>query len=200
MIKIVNILLGMMFIISCNNSNDNASADHNHEHAKHENMDEDKAESTEKKKPLSPKETTMANVGNTHVHIEYSSPGVRGRVIWGGLVAYDQVWSTGAHMATSIDFSTDIDFGGVAVKKGKYGFFTIPGKEKWILILNSNYDMHLADDYDVTLDIARVEVVPEILQETVEHLKYAVKDNGNGAGKFSVAWDKIHVSVDIQSK
>ncbi len=199
MFKIGMIILTAMLIMSCGNGNEQKTEEHDMDHTEHESHDEKKTE-VAKKKPLSPKETTMANVGKTHVHIEYSSPGVRGRVIWGGLVAFDQVWSTGAHMATSVDFSTDIDFGGVAVKKGKYGFFTIPGKEKWVLILNSNYNMHLADDYDVALDIARVEVVPEDLEETIEHLKYTVMDKGNGAGTFSVAWDKIQVSVDIQSK
>ena len=41
----------------------------------------------------------MANIGDNHVHLDYSSPRVRGRQIFGGLVAYDQVWSTGAHNA-----------------------------------------------------------------------------------------------------
>jgi len=199
MIKIANILLVSFLLVSCGNSAENNTADNEHGDQMHKGHDEKKSAVKEKKKPLSPNETTMANVGKTHVHIEYSSPGVRGRVIWGGLVAYDKVWSTGAHKATSVDFSTDVDFGGVAVKKGKYGFFTIPGKDKWVMILNSNCEMHLADDYDSALDIARIEIVPESMPETVEHLKYTVKDNGNGAGTFSVAWDKIQVSVDIKS-
>ena len=197
MFKIVNILFAAMLIMSCGNNKTEATEEHDHK--EYASEIEKKPEAT-KKKPLSPKETTMANVGKTHVHVEYSSPGVRGRVIWGGLVAYDNVWSTGAHKATSVDFSTDVDFGGVAVKKGKYGFCTIPGKDKWIVILNSVYDMHLADDYNAAKDIARIEVKPKALSETMEHLKYTVKDNGNGAGTLSVSWDKIKVSVDIKSK
>ena len=196
MIKIGMILIAGLLMMSCGNNNDPAAGDH--DHAQHEEKAEKKSDTV--KKPLSPKETTMNNVGKTHVHIEYSSPGVRGRVIWGGLVAYDNVWSTGAHKATSVDFSTDVNFGGVAVKKGKYGFFTIPGKDKWVVILNSNYDQHLADDYDAALDIARIEINPEDLSETVEHLTYNVNDNGNGAGTLSVAWDKIRVSVDLKSE
>ena len=199
MFKIGNILLAAMLMVSCGSNSNSTEATAEHDHSEHASQEEKKP-ATAKKKPLSPKETTMANVGDTHVHVEYSSPGVRGRVIWGGLVAYDQVWSTGAHKATSVDFSTDVEFGGVAVKKGKYGFFTIPGKDKWVVILNSNYDMHLADDYDAAKDIVRVEVEPEALNQTMEHLKYSVKDNGNGAGTLSVAWDKIKVSVDIKSK
>ena len=43
-------------------------------------------------KPKSPKMTAMAMVSTNHVHIEYGSPSVRGRNIWNGLVAYNQVW------------------------------------------------------------------------------------------------------------
>ena len=196
MIKIGMILLAGFLIVSCGNKHEHTAG--GHDHVQHEGQAEKKSDTV--KKPLSPKETAMSNIGKTHVHIEYSSPGVRGRVIWGGLVAYDKVWSTGAHMATSMDFSTDVNFGGVAVSKGKYGFFTIPGKEKWVVILNSNYDQHLADDYDAELDIVRIDVKPEDLSETVEHLTYTVNDNGNGDGTLSVAWDKIRVSVDIKSE
>ena len=98
-------------------------------------------------KPKSPKMTAMAMVGTNHVHIEYGSPSVRGRNIWNGLVAYNQVWSSGAHKATWIDFGQDILVEGKVIPKGKYGFFTIPGKETWTLILSKTWDMHLADDY-----------------------------------------------------
>ena len=46
--------------------------------------------------PLSPRISAMANIGEAHIHIDYSSPSVRSRTIWGGWVAYDQVWVMGA--------------------------------------------------------------------------------------------------------
>jgi hypothetical protein len=66
------------------------------------------ASTTTAAKPKSPRMAAMAMVGNNHVHIDYGSPSVRGRNIWNGLVAYDQVWATGAHRATTIDFSDDV--------------------------------------------------------------------------------------------
>src|SRR5688572_27386481 len=50
----------------------------------------------------SPRRFVMDFIGSNHVHVDYGSPGVKGRTIWGGLVAYDEVWATGAHHATSI--------------------------------------------------------------------------------------------------
>ncbi len=148
-----------------------------------------------KKKSLSPRTQAMANIGDTHVHVDYSAPSVRGRVVFGGLVAYDNVWVTGAHSATSIDFSTDVEIDGQVVKKGKYAFFTIPNKEEWTLILNENYEQHLADDYDAALDIIRVNAKIKTLEEPVETLTYEVNDN-----EMSVAWDKVKVNLPIKSK
>jgi hypothetical protein len=50
----------------------------------------------------SPRRAAMATIKGCHIHIDYSSPGVKGRSIWGGLVAYDQVWAAGAHTATKL--------------------------------------------------------------------------------------------------
>ncbi|RZM24943.1 MAG: DUF2911 domain-containing protein, partial [Pedobacter sp.] len=56
----------------------------------------------------SPQLVTMRTIGGVHLHMVYSSPGTRGRVIWGGLVPYDQVWVTGAHKATTLDINRPI--------------------------------------------------------------------------------------------
>src|SRR3990167_5853083 len=104
-------------------------------------------------KSKSPRTSAMAIVGNNHLHIDYGSPSVRGRNIWNGLVAYDQVWATGAHKATWIEFSEDVKINSQLIPKGKYGFFTIPNKKEWTIILNKDWDMHLADDYTPKNDV-----------------------------------------------
>lgn len=85
------------------------------------------------------------NLGDTEVTINYGSPGKRGRVIWNGLVSYDQVWVSGSHWATAVTFSKDVVIEGTDVPPGTYGFFTIPGRETWTLIINKHFDQHLAD-------------------------------------------------------
>ena len=74
--------------------------------AQHEHPKADTTKSATK--PKSPRLSAMAMIGDNHVHIDYGSPSVRGRTIWNGLVAYNQVWATGAHKATWIEFSKDI--------------------------------------------------------------------------------------------
>jgi hypothetical protein len=142
----------------------------------------------------SPHRTAMATVNGTHVHIEYSSPGVKGRVVWGGLVAYDKVWVTGAHKATSVQFSKDIMINGTKIPAGQYAFFTIPGKEKWTAILNTHFDQHLADDYNEKEDVIRVEVKPEE-HDLTQRLTYSVNRIDDKSGEIVVQWEKILIKL-----
>lgn len=151
-------------------------------------------------KPKSPRMAAMAMVGNNHVHIDYGSPSVRGRNIWNGLVAYDQVWSTGAHSATTIDFSEDVIIDGKEIKKGKYGFFTIPGADTWVLIINKDWDMHLADDYSKENDVIRIKVKPETLLETKESLTFEVNPLAENKGEVKLMWDKLSVNFIFKNK
>ncbi|BFG70197.1 hypothetical protein KACHI17_10780 [Sediminibacterium sp. KACHI17] len=139
----------------------------------------------------------MKTIGDTHIHIEYGSPGVKGRMIWGGLVAYDQVWATGAHNATSIDFSKDVTIGGKKIPKGKYALFTIPGKTEWTIILNTNYQQHLADAYNISEDIVRVKVKPVRKQQVTQRLTYSVIPSGKDAGVM-IEWEYLIVTLPIK--
>src|SRR5690606_4616469 len=76
----------------------------------------------------SPKASVMQTVGLTEITIDYSSPGVKGRTIWGDLVPYDKVWRAGANAATKITFSQNVSINGTEVAKGTYSIFAIPSK------------------------------------------------------------------------
>ncbi len=154
---------------------------------------------TESKKPKSPKTSAMAMVGDNHIHIDYSAPSVRGRQIFGGLVAYDEIWVTGAHKATSISFDKAVTIGDKQVPAGKYGFFTIPGEKKWVIILNKQWDMHLADDYQQSEDILRMEVAPETLEKPVEMLTYTVNTTDGKNAVVSIAWDTVRISFEVRN-
>jgi len=122
-------------------------------------------------KAKSPRTSTMALIGGNHVHIDYGSPSVRGRNIWNGLVAYGQVWATGAHKATWIEFSSDVQINNKLVPKGKYGFFTIPDKNEWTLILSKDWDMHLADGYKAKNEINKIITKPKKKKNLKQYLQ-----------------------------
>lgn len=172
----------------------------NQDHSTHQHGEHDSPAATPDTIKGSPHRTTMANIGPVHVHVEYNSPGVRNRVIWGGLVPLGEVWVTGAHNATSVQFYDGVKIAGKVVPKGKYAFFTIPDTPAWTLILNKNWDQHLADEYDVKQDVLRLKVVPDTLATPQERLLYQIVADNKKQGKLEMQWEKLKVSLPIELK
>lgn len=151
--------------------------------------------------PKSIKAQAVGKIGATNVVVQYSSPKVRGRAIWGGLVPFEKVWATGANQATVIEFDRPIEIGGVAVAAGKYAFFTIPKPGNWTLILNKNWNQHLADKYDEKEDVLRLEAAPQPNAHT-ERLQYFIEPPASegGEGGISVAWESLKLRLPVSSK
>ena len=139
-------------------------------------------------------------VGQAHISINYYSPAVRGRIIWGGLVPFDKVWSTGAHMATSLTTDQSLVVGDVTLDAGTYAIFTIPSKEEWTFIINRNWEQHLADDYDTKEDLVRIKVKPIIKEINQERLRYSISDLNESEGKIIIAWEKLEIPISIKLK
>ena len=179
-------------VLSCKNQEQKKKEEHNHQETQTQQKD------VPKKKPLSPHKSTMAMIGDAHIHIDYSSPGVRGRIIFGGLVGYDNVWQAGAHMATWIETNKDLIINGEVLPKGKYGFFTIPSKEDWTIMINKNWNQHGKDDYDANDDVIRFKVTPSISDKITEHLEYKVNKISETEGSISLAWEKVTISFPFK--
>ena len=178
------------FILSCS---DNGSGDH-----KNHGQDSSNANAaTDTSKKSIPSEAKKW-IGNTDIKINYHSPGVRGRVIWGGLVPYDEVWVTGAHSATTMELGKDFQIGDKTIPAGKYALFTIPGKEEWTVIINKNWDQHLADEYAERDDVVRIKVKPQTTEEVTERLKYEIDQTGERTANIIISWENIRVPFHLE--
>jgi hypothetical protein len=138
------------------------------------------------------------SVGKADIRINYYSPAVRGRIIWGGLVPYDAVWVAGAHNATALEVSRDFQVGGQTIKAGKYAIFTIPGREEWTVIINKRWNQHLADDYKETEDLVRINVKPQATENITERLKYGIEQTGDKTATISISWEKLRVPFELK--
>lgn len=136
-------------------------------------------------------------VNNDSIIINYHSPGVRKRVIWGGLVTYDEVWVTGAHDATTIEFKNPITVNGTALPAGKYALFTIPGKKEWTVIINKHWEQHLASEYDSLDDLVRIKVKPKKNEHT-ERLQYFIEMDNDNDGTILMKWEKIRIEFPVK--
>ena len=177
----------ILLIFACKNNNQNQSGDQHQNHKTEDNT-------SSSKKTLSTHKYAMAMIGDAHIHIDYSAPSVRGRIIYGGLLAYGEVWQSGAHNATWIETNKDIIINENLLKAGKYGFFTIPNKDKWTIIFNKNWNQHGKDDYIENDDVLRFDITPEISEEITEQLTYKVEGLNDKEGTISLSWEKVSVS------
>ncbi len=145
----------------------------------------------------SPAAKVTQTVGLTEITIEYSSPGVKGRKIWGGLVPYGEAWRAGANQATKITFAKDVTVGGTSVSAGSYAFLAIPTPNEWTLILNKDFNQFGAFSYKPELDVVRIQVQPKAIAHR-ERLAYLISDFTDDAASLDLEWEKLRVSLPVK--
>lgn len=140
----------------------------------------------------------MATSGYTEVSVEWSSPAVKGRKIWGAVVPYGAVWRAGANEPSKVTFSTDATVDGKKVPAGTYAFYVIPAEgADWTVILSKELKLWGAFGYKPDSDLLRVQVKPEAVPHR-ERLAFEVLDAGEGGGKLALAWEQVRLSVPFQ--
>ncbi len=148
--------------------------------------------SAEAQNPIaSPRDATHATLNGAKVLIDYGRPSKRGRVIFGGLQQFGEVWRTGANAATTLVTDKPLKIGTLAVPAGTYTLFSIPGEARWQLIVSKKTGQW-GTQYDESHDLGRVDMEVATLPEVVE--KFEIKIDG---GKLRLAWDKTAASVSI---
>jgi len=152
----------------------------------------------DKSKRASPPETATGTIAGSTITINYSSPAVKGRKIWGSLVPYDKVWRLGANEATIFETSKDITVEGKKLPAGKYSLYAIPGEKEWTFIVNSKtgqwgIKMDGSTTEDPANDVLRVMAKPMKSSAFNERMKIVV----NGSG-FTVEWENLKVPVSIK--
>ena len=145
---------------------------------------------------VSPAATVTQTIGLTDLTVAYSRPGVKGRVIWGGLVPYDEPWRTGANEATRFTTTDPVQFGGKELAAGTYSLFTIPGKDEWIVVINSEKDLWGAYEYKPEKDVMRVTVKPTAV-ESQEWMEFSFEDLTPNSANLVLRWEKLRVAVPI---
>ncbi len=142
----------------------------------------------------SPAATATGKIGAANVTVNYSSPGVKGRKIFGGLETYGKVWRAGANEATTVDFSKAVMVEGKALPAGKYGFFVIPAESgQWTVIFNKEPKQWGAFKYDEKQDALRVLVTPRKTAAVTERLAYEVTPKA-----LVLRWENVELPVAIK--
>ena len=149
-----------------------------------------------KDKPASPPMSSMNEIdGGVVVAVNYSSPGVKERKIWGELVPYGKVWRTGANKATVFAVNKDVLVEGQKLAAGKYALFTIPGESEWTIIFNKTSDQWGAFKHDKSKDALSVKVKPQAAANNRERFAIDV----NEEGLVTIGWAKLEVPFRVKA-
>jgi hypothetical protein len=133
------------------------------------------------------------------VKTDYSSPRVKGRKIFGGLVPYGQVWRTGANEATTLVTDTNIKVGDKDVPAGSYTLFTVPNADKWTLIISKKtgeWGIPYPGEGD---DFVRVDMRASQLPSPLENFTIGFDQTGSTCA-MHIDWEKTRATVDISEK
>ena len=156
-----------------------------------------KAQATDKSKRPSPAAHAEFRFGDGKtVIVDYSSPGAKGRVVYGGLVPYGQIWRAGANEATTFVTNTDLMVGGRAVPAGSYTIFVIPKQDKWTLIINKKTGEWGVPYPGESSELLRVDMKVSALPAPVEDFRIAFDKAGNN-GTMRMDWETTRASVEI---
>ena len=147
----------------------------------------------------SPDQEFKQQVGFTEVQVKYSRPSARGRVIFGELVPFNEIWRTGAHDATTIWLSDSIKINGINIPSDTFSLFTIPGKSEWTIIFNKVAEMHGTSDYAEANDQLRFKVKSEKAPRFYETLTIEINDLTKDGASLYLLWENTLVKFPLQS-
>lgn len=179
-------------------------------------------------KPIRPsqKASVMQTIGVTDITITYSRPAVKGRTIFADapatmearakgeatldnqnerkpgepIVPYNHVWRAGANEATLFQVTDDVLINGQPLKAGSYSLHTVPGKDEWTVIFNSDPGQWGSFTYDSKKDALRVKTKPQMVSDNQEWLMYSFDPVSEDSAQVNIRWEKLKVPFTVQIK
>src|SRR5690554_133849 len=148
-------------------------------------------------------------VGFTKISIDYSSPAVKGRKVFGELEKFGSPWRAGANNPTSIEFSTAVNIEGTDLAPGKYTLFITPKESgEWTIHINSKGNAIYAYMADGKVnaealaedDAVTIKATPSMASDTKERLTYTISAENNKVAKVTMAWDKVRLSFSVDTQ
>ncbi len=152
-------------------------------------------------KRVSPHETISAVIDGNRVTVIYGRPYTKdphtgeSRKIWGGLVAYGNVWRLGADEATTLITQKPIVFGETTVPAGAYTLYMLPQEDGSAKLIINKQLGQWGTQYDENQDLARVDLKKEVLEKPVDQLAMTISKNAAGGGILKIMWENTAFSA-----
>ncbi len=131
------------------------------------------------------------------ITVDYSSPRMKGRKIFGELVPFGEVWRTGANDATTFVTTANLTIGSLSVPAGNYTMFTVPNQDKWQLIINKKTgEWGIPYKYEAD-ELGRTDMKVSSAGSPVENFTIAFDSMGSSCA-LSMSWENTKASVDVK--
>lgn len=151
-------------------------------------------QATYAQKPMaSPAEVVSGKINGATITINYGSPSVKGREIWGKLVPFDKVWRAGANDATTFETDKELTVEGSKLPAGKYALFIIPSEKGCVIIFNKVAKQWGAYDYKEKEDQLRIKVNQKAKTDVTEKLLFEISKN-----EVALVWEKWTIGFKVQ--
>lgn len=140
----------------------------------------------------SPRKEMNGHIDDLKIKVNYGSPSVKGREIWGELVPFNKVWRTGANEATIFTIDKNITVNEIPLNAGTYSLFTLPSTEGWQMIFNHITDQWGSYEYDESKDVLRIPVTPQAADTSSEMMEFIIDGN-----QIVLLWEKLKIPVAV---
>jgi hypothetical protein len=145
----------------------------------------------------SPGAKVIQTVGTTEMSVSYSRPGVKNRVVWGGLVPWGKAWRTGANEITQFQCADDVWVEGQRLAAGTYALVTTPNPDSVTFAFSTQKDMAGLTGYDPKTNVLSVTVKP-VAAPHVERMQFTFDEPTTDEVTLTLRWEKLAVPMRLR--
>ncbi|MEK6152605.1 DUF2911 domain-containing protein [Flavobacteriaceae bacterium 3-367] len=150
----------------------------------------------------SPAASVTQRIGLTDITINYSSPRINDRKVWGAMVPFNNgkpfPWRAGANENTTITFTDNVSVEGNKLAAGTYGIHMIPTEGNWTVMFSKTNSAWGSFGYKEAEDALRITVSPEETKTFYEWLTYEFADKGQDFAVASLLWANKRIPFKVE--
>jgi hypothetical protein len=151
----------------------------------------------------SPYDSTVVTIGSRQAKICYGRPSRRGRTVFDSLVAYNELWRTGANEPTIIHIPFAAKIAGMDVQPGSYSIYTIPvpAGGEWTVIVNRSISQWGEESMYTpevqAQEVGRAPVASVAIPEHVEQFTIRSEPVGPNGANILLEWVNTRVTIPV---
>lgn len=142
--------------------------------------------------------TVSQTIDGTVMTVDYSRPRMRGRDrVFGDEVHWEEIWTPGANMATTLELSKPVLINGHPVPKGKYSVWIQVNQGDWVFMLDTVVNRFHTVRPNKDKVMLRFDFRPEE-RPSMEVLTWWFPEVRSDGAVLAMQWDKYYVPLAIK--